>query len=231
MVKKDFSVFEGKSGVSFKNRELLQQAFTHRSYINENRSSKEHNERLEFLGDAVLELVVTDYLYNKYQNKTEGELTLFRASLVNAQTLAKVAHDIGVDDFLLLSKGEAKDMGRARDNILANTMEAIIGALYLDGGYDNAKKFVLENVSPLIDKIVENGTWMDAKSKFQEKSQEIVSITPLYKTLKEAGPDHDKEFTVGVFLGNEEVAQGTGNSKQDAEQRAAEKALVAKNWI
>ena len=229
---KNFSLFEEKAGVSFSNKQLLQNAFTHRSYVNEHRGMLEHNERLEFLGDAVLELVVTDYLYNKYQNKTEGELTLYRASLVNAQTLAKIAHEIGVDDFLLLSKGEAKDTtGRARDNILANTMEAIIGALYLDGGYDNAKKFVLENVSPLIDKIVENGTWMDAKSKFQEKSQEIVSITPLYKTLKEVGPDHDKEFTVGVFLGNEEIAQGTGNSKQDAEQDAAEKALVAKNWI
>ena len=229
---KNFSLFEEKAGVSFSNKQLLQNAFTHRSYVNEHRGMLEHNERLEFLGDAVLELVVTDYLYNKYQNKTEGELTLYRASLVNAQTLAKIAHEIGVDDFLLLSKGEAKDTtGRAGDNILANTMEAIIGALYLDGGYDNAKKFVLENVSPLIDKIVENGTWMDAKSKFQEKSQEIVSITPLYKTLKEVGPDHDKEFTVGVFLGNEEIAQGTGNSKQDAEQDAAEAALGAKNWI
>ena len=227
----DFKKFEELSGMVFKDKELLRQAFTHRSYINENKGLKfDHNERLEFLGDAVLELVITDYLYSKYTDKTEGDMTAFRSALVNANTCSQIATNLQVNEFLLLSKGEAKDTGRARQYILANTLEAIIGAIYLDQGYEKAKKFILDNFSPLTDEIISSRSWMDSKSLFQEKSQEIESITPSYKTIREAGPDHDKRFTVGVYLGNELVVSGEGQSKQEAEQDAASKALKLKNW-
>lgn len=227
----DFKKFEETSGITFKNKELLRRAFTHRSYLNENRSTESsHNERLEFLGDAVLELMVTEYLFEKYPDSNEGDLTAYRASLVNAITLSEVAQKIGVNDFLLLSKGEAKDTGKARQYILANTIEAIIGAIYLDQGYDAAKYFVSKNLFHLIDKIIEEQSWIDAKSKFQEKSQEKEGLTPLYKSLKEEGPDHDKKFTIGVYLGKDLIAEGTGMSKQEAEQVAAKKALEAKKW-
>jgi ribonuclease-3 len=177
-----------------------------------------------------LELVVTEYLYQKYPDSNEGDLTAYRASLVNAITLSEAAQKISVNDFLLLSKGEAKDIGKARQYILANTMEAIIGAIYLDQGYDASKYFISKNLFHLIDKIIEEKSWIDAKSKFQEKAQEWMSVTPIYKILKEEGPDHDKQFTVGVFLNSELVAEGTGKSKQEAEQIAARKALEAKKW-
>lgn len=227
----DFAKFEEVSGIIFKDKDLLRRAFTHRSYLNENRGTElTHNERLEFLGDAVLELVVTEYLYQKYPDSNEGDLTAYRASLVNAITLSEAAQKINVNDFLLLSKGEAKDIGKARQYILANTMEAIIGAIYLDQGYDASKYFISKNLFHLIDKIIEEKSWIDAKSKFQEKAQEWMSVTPIYKILKEEGPDHDKQFTVGVFLNSELVAEGTGKSKQEAEQIAARKALEAKKW-
>jgi len=227
----DFSKFEEISGITFKNKELLRRAFTHRSYLNENRGLEScHNERLEFLGDAVLELMVTEYLYDKYPDSNEGDLTAYRASLVNAITLSEAAQKINVNDFLLLSKGEAKDTGKARQYILANTMEAIIGAIYLDQGYDGSKYFVSNNLFHLIDKIIEDKSWIDAKSKFQEKAQEKESMTPAYKSLKEEGPDHDKKFTIGVYLDNELIAEGEGMSKQEAEQMAAKKALDAKGW-
>lgn len=227
----DFAKFEEASGIIFKDKELLRRAFTHRSYLNENRGTElTHNERLEFLGDAVLELIVTEYLYTKYPDSNEGDLTAFRASLVNAITLSEAAQKINVNDFLLLSKGEAKDTGKARQYILANTMEAIIGAIYLDQGYDASKYFVSKNLFHLIDKIIEEKSWIDAKSKFQEKAQEWMAITPVYKSLKEEGPDHDKQFTIGVFLASELVAEGTGKSKQEAEQIAARKALESKGW-
>jgi ribonuclease III len=227
----DFTKFEETAGLAFKNKGLLKQAFTHRSYINENRASGfEHNERLEFLGDAVLELVITDYLYNRFNNMNEGELTSLRSALVNADTCSIVAQKLGANDFLLLSKGESKDTGRARQYILANTLEAIIGAIYMDQGYDAAKDFILTHITPLTEDIIEKGTWIDAKSLFQEKAQEHEGITPLYKTIREAGPDHDKRFTVGVFLGNEVVGEGEGKSKQDAEQEAARTALHKKDW-
>ncbi len=227
----DFSKFEEISGITFKNKELLRRAFTHRSFLNENRASESsHNERLEFLGDAVLELMVTEYLFEKYPDSTEGDLTAYRASLVNAITLSEVAQKINVNDFLLLSKGEAKDTGKARQYILANTMEAIIGAIYLDQGYDAAKYFISNNLFHLIDKIIEEQSWIDAKSKFQEKAQEKESQTPLYKSLKEEGPDHDKHFTVGVYLNDDLIAEGTGQSKQEAEQAAARQALETKGW-
>ncbi|MCF7865237.1 MAG: ribonuclease III [Candidatus Pacebacteria bacterium] len=227
----DFGVFETSIGTEFKNKELLRQAFIHRSYLNENRSIKlEHNERLEFLGDAVLELVITDYLYKKYPEKNEGDLTAFRSSLVNSVTLANAAEKIGMNSFLLLSKGESKDTGRARQVILANTFEALVGALYIDQGYDGAAKFIAEQLFGLIEGIVENKSFIDAKSRFQEEAQEKVGSTPLYKLLKENGPDHNKVFTVGVFLREEMVVTGEGKSKQEAEQNAAEKALSQKGW-
>lgn len=228
---KEFSQFEEKTGITFKNKDLLKQAFTHRSYLNENKGTRlEHNERLEFLGDAVLELSVTDYLFKNYPDKPEGELTSLRSALVNAITLSEVANTLNVNDFLLLSKGEAKDTGRARQYILANTLEAIIGAIYIDQGYGSAHDFIFRFVLSLTDKIVSGGSWVDAKSKFQEKAQERISITPSYRLIKQLGPDHDKYFTVGVYLEEDLIAEGTGKSKQDAEQEAARKALEAKSW-
>jgi ribonuclease III len=226
-----FIEFEEKIDISFENKALLKQAFLHRSYLNENRNLKlEHNERLEFLGDAVLELAVTDYLYKKFTNKPEGELTAYRSSLVNSITLAKVATDLEVNKYLLLSRGEAKDTGRARQYILANTLEAIIGAIYLDRGYEEARYFIDRFILHLTDSILKDGSWIDAKSRFQEKAQEKLSITPSYKTTKETGPDHDKYFTVGVYLQDELIEEGLGKSKQDAEQEAAKKALIKKGW-
>ena len=227
----DFSKFEETAGVEFKDKAILRQAFTHRSYINENRSSGlEHNERLEFLGDAVLELIITNYLYKRFPAMNEGELTSLRSALVNADTCALVAQKLGANDFLFLSKGESKDMGRARQYILANTLEAVIGAIYLDQGIEASENFILTHITPLTESIIENGTWTDAKSLFQEKAQEHESITPAYKTLHESGPDHDKKFTIGVYLGHDLVGQGEGKSKQDAEQDAARDALKNKGW-
>ena len=227
----DFSQFEQKAGVTFNEKKLLKQAFVHRSYINENKDSGlDHNERLEFLGDAVLELVITDYLYKTYPKDDEGRMTSVRSALVNATTCAQVAAALNVNDFLLLSKGEMKDVGRARQYILANTLEAIIGAIYLDQGYEAAKKFIYDHMSPLVEEIVSKKSWIDAKSLFQEKAQEMESVTPSYKTTKETGPDHDKRFTVGVYLENTLIATGDGESKQDAEQDAARKALEKKGW-
>lgn len=227
----DFGSFEKRINVVFHNKDLLRTAFTHRSYLNENRRAKmEHNERLEFLGDAVLELIVTEYLYQKYPDKTEGDLTSYRSALVNANTLSRVAEELGMNAYLLLSRGEAKDTGRARQIILANTIEAFIGALYLDQGYAGTRSFVARILFPLVDDVVLKRTWLDAKSHFQEKAQEVVGITPTYETVKEFGPDHDKHFTVAVSLGRERVAEGEGKSKQEAEQEAALHALQQKQW-
>ena len=226
-----FDEFQKRIGVSFNDRKILRQAFVHRSYINENRSSSlKHNERLEFLGDAVLELVVTDYLYVTYPSKPEGELTSLRAALVNTQALSEVAREIGINDELYLSRGEAKDTGRARDFILADAVEALIGALYFDKGYDESKLFIERFVVPRLETVLKEGSWIDAKSMFQENAQEVVNETPLYKVLEESGPDHDKFFTSGVFLGDEQIATGQGKSKQEAEQEAARQALEAKGW-
>ncbi len=233
MATTDISVFEKKAGITFTNKNLLIQAFTHRSYLNENKGLKmSHNERLEFLGDAVLELVSTDYLYKKYPDKTEGDLTSYRSALVNTLSLARASTSLDINDYLLLSKGEAKDMGRARQIILADTFEAVIGALYVDAGYDAVKDFIRRNLFDLIDiaSIVKNKTWLDAKSRFQEQAQDKIGVTPAYKTLREEGPDHDKVFTLGVFLGDVQVAIGEGPSKQEAEQKAAENGLKEKGW-
>jgi len=219
-----------KIRVKFNNLDLLQEALTHRSYLNENRGYKlNHNERLEFLGDAVLELVVTDYLYKNYSNP-EGELTAWRAALVNGEMLAKVAGNLGVEKYLLMSKGETKDTGRARQYLLANAMEAIIGAIYLDQGYNAAEKFILENIIVNLDKVLKEKSYMDSKSYFQEKAQENVKITPSYRVIKEWGPDHNKHFIVGVYLDEELVAEGEGVSKQDAQREAAKKGLETKGW-
>lgn len=227
----ELSEFEKKIGIEFKNKGLLEQAFVHRSYINENREKGlEHNERLEFLGDAVLELVVTDFLYRKYPNKPEGDLTSFRSALVNTVTLSNVAGGLGANDFLRLSKGESRDSGRARSFILANTFESIVGAIYLDQGYDSAQKFIETNIFPLTDEMVEKRLWQDAKSRLQEVTQEKVSVTPNYRVLDETGPDHERSFTVGVHFGETLIAEGSGRSKQEAEQDAAEKALEVKGW-
>ncbi len=221
----DFAHHAQTLGVSFKNLDLLVEALTHRSYLNEHKTAGNHNERLEFLGDAVLELAVTHFLFERFPNKPEGDLTAYRAALVNTVSLAETAEALGVNDMLLLSKGERKDTGRARENILANAFEAILGAIYLDQGYDAAEAFVRRNLYPKIDTVLEKRTWQDGKSHFQEVAQEKRGITPTYKTLSEEGPDHDKQFTVGVFLGSEEIARGDGKSKQEAEQAAANAAL------
>lgn len=230
----DFLEFEKNIGVEFKDKSLLKTALTHRSYLNENSDLggeyKDHNERLEFLGDAVLELVITEYLFKMFPDKPEGELTSFRASLVNSVMLGSVAGDLGFNKYLLLSRGEAKDVGRARQYILANAFESVTGAIYLDQGYDAVKDFLLRVLGPKIPEIVEKKLYRDAKSLFQEIAQEKESITPTYKVVKEWGPDHDKHFIVGVYLGKDLIAEGEGPSKQQAQQEAAIVALKQKGW-
>lgn len=228
---KDFTAFERTIGVAFSDHALLRQAFTHRSYLNEHRGeSGGHNERLEFLGDAVLELVATRFLYEQYPDKPEGELTAYRAALVNAVTCAQIASEIGMNDFLLLSRGEAKDTGRARNILLANAFEALVGAIYLDQGYDAAKQFISERLFPKLGDIIKQRLWQDAKSSLQEKAQEFEGATPVYKVIGETGPDHDKHFIVGVFVRDAELGRGEGKSKQEAEQAAAREALAKKGW-
>jgi len=227
----EFGSFEQKINFTFKNQRLLETAFTHRSYLNENRRpGAEHNERLEFLGDAVLELAVTEFLYAKYPTKPEGELTAFRAALVNTQSIAAAATDLGMNEYLLLSRGEAKDTGRARGIILANAFEAVIGAIYLDQGYKPAYDFIDAQLFHKTDEVVEKRLWQDSKSRFQEIAQEKAGVTPTYELVNQTGPDHDKRFVVAAYLGRDKVAQGEGRSKQEAEQDAAQKALAAKGW-
>ncbi len=227
----DFKKFEEKIGIEFKDKSLLKKAFTHRSYINENGGSYwDHNERIEYLGDAVLELVVSDYLYSKFPKEKEGVLTSYRSALVNTMTISSAGRKLGMNDFLLLSKGEAKDVGRARKSILANAFEALIGAIYLDQGYEVVRKFIEKNILSLTDDVIKGTLWQDPKSLFQEKAQEFAKVTPSYKIMGESGPDHDRKFTSGVFLGDELVAEGTGASKQIAEQEAARKGLNVKGW-
>jgi ribonuclease-3 len=225
--------FAKKIGVKFNDIDFLQQAVTHRSYINEHRSYKlPHNERLEFLGDAVLELIVTEYLYNNYPNP-EGELTNWRAALVNGEMLAKIAKRLGVEDYLLMSRGEAKDTGRARQYLLANAFEAIVGAVYLDQGkkgYEKCRKFIMENIVTELPEIIEKKLYFDPKSRFQEEAQDKAGITPTYRVLEEIGPDHDKKFVVAIYLNDEMVAKGEGKSKQEAQRSAAEKGLEEKGW-
>jgi len=226
----DLSQLEQKLGTSFKNKDLLLQSLTHRSYINENpKFHLDHNERLEFLGDAVLELVVTEYLYKNYPNP-EGELTSWRAALVNAKILSGIAANLGINDFLLLSRGEARDTGKARQIILANAIEAVIGAIYLDQEYEATKNFIEGNIIVELPVIIKQKAYRDAKSYFQEKAQEIEGVTPTYEVLEEWGPDHAKQFKIGVFLNGNMSGVGEGESKQDAQQAAAEDALKKMGW-
>ncbi len=230
-IESDLQMLQELLDVTFADPTVLLSAVTHRSYLNEHREATwEHNERLEFLGDAVLELVVTDYLFSKYPEKPEGELTAIRAALVNTNSLAAASEILGVNKYLLMSKGESKDEGRARQYILANVFESCIGAMYLDQGYDSAKKFIADRLFGNTEDIVKQRLWQDAKSRFQELSQEHASITPTYDTLSQDGPDHDRIFTVGVFLRHEKVGEGKGRSKQEAEQQAAQAAILAKGW-
>lgn len=219
------SNFESELGVSFKDTSILERAFIHRSYLNEHpKTGLEHNERLEFLGDAVLELVVTDYLYTNYSNP-EGDLTNWRSALVKTESLSAVAKKLDLDRFLKLSKGEAKGNDRSRALIHANAVEAMIGALYLDQGYDKARQFVMDHIISTLPTILAEGSWVDPKSKFQELAQEKEGFTPHYKVLEESGPDHDKVFLVGVFVGDRLCGKGQGSSKQAAQQQAAAAAL------
>ncbi|MBA3047046.1 ribonuclease III [Patescibacteria group bacterium] len=229
---KDFSNLEKRLDIKFNNRDLLMQAVVHRSYINEHSGFKlGHNERLEFLGDAVLEIVVTEYLFYKFPDTPEGELTNWRASLVNSKMLALVADEIELDDYIYLSKGEANDKNsKARQFILANAVEALIGAIYLDRGIRSAKKFIKRNMLSKLDNILANQLYLDPKSKFQEKAQEISGITPHYKVLSEKGPDHEKIFEVGLYMGEELISKAKGSSKQEAQVKAADKGIKKKGW-
>jgi len=227
---KNISKLEEKIGIVFKNKDLLRQALVHRSYLNEHRDFKlDNNERLEFLGDAVLELVSTEYLYSKFPNP-EGELTNFRAALVNGKMLAKISGEIGLENYLLMSRGESKDVGKARQYLLANALEAVIGAIYLDQGYRKSKKFISDNILCKMKDVLEEKLYQDPKSKFQEKAQEKTGVTPSYKVLKEWGPDHNKHFVIGVYLEDEKIAEGEGTSKQAAQRNAAKEGLEVKKW-
>lgn len=228
---KDLTQLEKLLGVDFEDQELFKTALVHRSYINEHSGfAGSHNERLEFLGDAVIELIVTEYLFKNYPNP-EGDLTNWRASLVNSVSLAEVAWGLGIEEYIYLSRGEKRDKNRkARQTILANTLEAIVGAIYLDLGLKAAKLFIKKNILVKLDYIIKNKLFVDPKSRFQESAQEKVSITPNYKVLAEAGPDHAKHFKIGVYLGDEKVGLGEGASKQEAEVKAAVDALEKKGW-
>jgi ribonuclease-3 len=228
---KKFSKLEEKIGIRFNNSDYLVQALVHRSFLNENRDFPlGHNERLEFLGDAVLELVVTEYLFTNYLNP-EGELTNWRAALVNATMCAQISTELGVEEYLFLSKGESKDEGtKAREYILAKVLEALIGAIYIDQGWDMTMQFITRWVLTKLPEVLEQESWIDPKSRFQESAQEIVGLTPNYKVLSENGPDHAKKFVVGVYLDKEKIAEGEGTSKQEAQVAAADNALKVKGW-
>lgn len=225
----DYSAYQDfakqKLGVEFNNIELLVTAFTHRSYVNEHKKTvREHNERLEFLGDAVLELVSTEYLYNNF-TEPEGILTNWRSALVRTESIGAAAARCGFEPLLRLSRGEKRGTDRAREQILANSFEAVIGAMYLDQGYDVAKRFITDNLLVTFKEILATGSWMDPKSHLQEVVQSSEGFTPVYKVLAEVGPDHDKVFTVGVFVDGKLKGQGSGPSKQAGQQKAAEDAL------
>jgi len=221
----DFSKLEKGIGVEFKNKSLLKEALTHRSYLNENPSWGQHNERLEFLGDSVLELITSEYLYKKYPDENEGQLTILRAALINYQMLAQVAREIDLENYLLLSKGEAKDFGKGREAILADAFEALLAAIYLDRGYKISENFVIKFVLPHLDEIEKKQLYKDPKSLLQEMIQEQSRLTPTYKVLEESGPDHQRIFRVGVYVGERLIAEGKGSSKQEAELNAASQAL------
>lgn len=214
-------------GFEFQNIDYLVTALTHRSYVNEHKKSvSEHNERLEFLGDAVLELAVTDYLYRNY-SEPEGILTSWRSSLVRTESIGEAGDKLGYEPLIRMSRGEKNGSVRARQQILANAFEALIGAIYLERGYDDTEKFIAKHILSKLESILESGSWRDPKSHLQEVSQRIDGHTPVYKVLSEEGPDHDKIFTLGVYVGEKLMGKGSGSSKQNAQQEAAKAALVA----
>lgn len=222
----NFLEFQEKVGIDFKNQNLLKEALTHRSYINENPSwDVPHNERLEFLGDAVLELIITENLFEKYPQHDEGTLTSVRAALVNYVSLSKIAREIGLGDYIFMSKGEAKDVGKAREVILANAIEAFLGAVYLDQGYEVISEFIKKTIFIYTDEIIEKSLYRDSKSLFQEIVQDRFKVTPSYQVIEESGPEHKKIFKVGVFVKSNKIADGEGYSKQEAEVEAAKNAL------
>ena len=227
-----FEKLQNKLEVSFKNPDFLKQALVHRSYLNEHPDFPVgHNERLEFLGDAVLEIVVTEFLYLNFKDTDEGDLTNWRASLVNSKMLHVIAEELNLEDFLYLSKGEAKDKNKkSRQYILANAVEAVIGAIYLDQGLDVAKTFILKNIVSKLDEILRSESYLDPKSRFQEEAQEKKGVTPHYEILNEEGPDHAKIFTVGLYIGDELIVKGNGSSKQEAQVEAAAKGLIKMGW-
>ncbi|QQR52407.1 ribonuclease III [bacterium] len=217
--------FQAKLGLNFADPSLLERAFIHRSYLNEHPGlGLEHNERLEFLGDAVLELAVTDHLYRNFPNP-EGDLTNWRSALVKTESLAEVAINLEIAQFFKLSRGEAKGNARSHALISANAVEALIGAIYLDQGYEAARNFIAQSVISRLDAILADGTWLDAKSRFQEMAQDQFGLTPAYRVLSEDGPDHDKTFSIGAFVGDKQLGTGTGSSKQAGQQAAAAAAL------
>lgn len=227
---KEFDEIQEIIGVKFKNLDYLKQAFIHRSYLNEHRDFPlDHNERLEFLGDAVLELVVTEYLYKNFPNP-EGEMTNWRAALVNTQMISKQSQRLGFNDYLCLSRGESKDTGKAREIILANTFESVIGAIYLDQGYNKSRDFISNNLLGELPEIIEQELYLDPKSKLQEASQEKFNITPTYRVLKEWGPDHARQFIIGAYLNTKKVGEGEGSSKHEAQLNAAKDGLDGDKW-
>jgi len=222
---------EKKIGISFKNKKTLKNALIHRSFLNEKSDfDLPSNERLEFLGDAVLELIVTEFLF-KHQKEEEGVLTSFRASLVNTEMLSKVANELNLTEYLYLSKGEKSDIySKSKKSILADSCEAIIGAIYLDQGFSKAKKFIQDNLLIHFNEILENKSYIDFKTFFQEVAQEKIGTTPTYKVLEESGPDHDKMFKIGLYIGDEEVSTGVGKNKQKAQEDAAKNGIEARSW-
>ncbi|MFA5273782.1 MAG: ribonuclease III [Candidatus Peribacter sp.] len=223
-----FSLLEKSLHLPFGNKDILAQALTHRSATGKAHIHK-HNERMEFLGDAVLELVATEYLFS-FESKSEGELTNWRAALVNGKQLAAVARELKLGEFLFMSRGEEASGGRDKESTLANALEALIGGIFLDQGFDTARTFCFDHILTRLGELLKAGKHRDFKSVFQEKAQELKAVTPHYEVVAESGPDHDKEFTSAVFLGTEEVARGSGASKQEAEQAAAEAGLKVKKW-
>lgn len=217
-------------GITFKDKALLDLAFVHKSYVNEANDKSEQNERLEYLGDAVLELAVTDYLYHKFPGHPEGDLTNWRSALVKGKNLSKVAKKLGLGAFLYLSRGEELSGGREKAYILANTVEAVIGAIYLDSGFEVAREFIMKHIVVLLDEIISQGLDVDPKSRVQELAQEKLNVTPRYELQSETGPDHDKKFVMGIYFADRLIADGEGSSKQEAEQSAAGNALAKQGW-